>query len=288
MEHVPRRDRVPLRYAADRRSLFVLGALTVLFIVEWSGVARHAGLLAATCVLAFVACVVKHNHVHCSTFTRRRWNAVFGVLLSLLTGHPTTAIITAHNVRHHGHNQSTLDWVRCSVVGFRWNWMNLLAFPFVAVARMRRERASDLRVWRRARPALYRQAVAERVVLYGVMAPLFALDWKATLVCLVGPWLFGQWGIVTINLLQHQGCDPATPWNHSRNVTGRVVNWLLLNNGFHTAHHVWPSVHWSLLPEVHRTSVVPYMRPELEHRSLIAACWHQFVKAPRAAPVGAP
>jgi beta-carotene hydroxylase len=267
---------IPLRYGADWRSLLFLALLAGLFGAQWTGGLRHWLLLLVTAALAFTACVIKHNHVHCPTFTRRGWNAVLGHVLSLLTGHPTTSIITGHNVRHHGHNNTELDWVRCSLVHFRWNWLNLLAFPFVAVARMRREKPSDLRDWRERRPLLYRQAIAERVVLYGAVAALGFCDWGATLRYLAVPWLFGQWGIVTINLLQHQGCDPASAYDHSRNVTGRLLNWLLLNNGFHTAHHLRPALHWSRLPQLHRDVVEPRTASALNHRSMLAAAWRQF------------
>ena len=265
----------PLRHAADGRALLFLALLAGLMAAQWSALSRHWLLWPPTCLLAFIACVVKHNHVHCPTFRGRRWNAALGHALGLLTGHPSTAIITAHNVRHHRHNQSELDWVRCSLVDFRRNWLNLLVFPFLSAAAMRREKPNDLRQWRR-RPALYRQALAERVVLYGALAVLLALDWSATLAYLVGPWLFGQWGIVTINLIQHQGCDAGSEYDHSRNVTGRLLNWLVLNNGFHTAHHLRPALHWSLLPAFHGAAVAPRMRPELAERSLLMASWRRF------------
>src|SRR6266540_5981137 len=163
---------IALRYRADWRSLLFLVLLAGLLGAQWTGCRRHWLLLPPACALAFIACVIKHNHVHCPTFTRRRLNAGLGHVLSLLTGHPTTSIITAHNVRHHRHNNTELDWVRCSLVHFRWNWLNLLVFPLVSVAEMRRHKPSDLRDWRRQRPALYRQAVAERMVLYTAMAAL--------------------------------------------------------------------------------------------------------------------
>ena len=243
---------------------------------QWTGLLRHWLWLLPTCALAFVACVVKHNHIHCRTFRGRGWNAALGVALSVLTGHPSTAIITAHNVRHHRHNNSDVDWVRCSLVSFRWNWLNLIVFPFVSVARMWAEKPNDLAEWRRRRPTLYRQARAERVVLYGLLFTLLLLDGQATVRALVLPWLFGQWGIVTINLLQHQDCDPASPYDHSRNVTGTVVNWFVLNNGFHTAHHLRPSLHWSRLPPFHDRVVAPRITPGLTHRSLLVATWMQF------------
>jgi fatty acid desaturase len=274
--------RLPLRYREDRRSLLFLAALIGLLAAQWTGALRHWTLYVLACVLAFVACVIKHNHNHCRTFRDERWNRGLEQVLGLLTGHPTSAILTAHNTRHHGGNQGPGDWVRVSLVGFRRNWVNLLVFPFVSVAQMRADKPSDLRHWRAARPALYRRAIAERVVLYGTLAALLLVDWRATLVYLGGPWLFGQWAIVTINLLQHQDCDPASEVDHSRNVTGRFVNWLLLNNGYHGAHHLRPALHWSRLPELHRAQVAPRLSPDLDERSLLRASWRQFFAGPSA------
>ena len=85
---------------------------------------------------------------------------------------------------------------------------------------------------------------------------------------------------MTINLLQHQGCDPASAHGHSRNITGRFINWIFLNNGFHTAHHERPALHWSRLAEYHRKNVAPWVGADLNERSLVAAAWRQFF-APR-------
>lgn len=40
--------------------------------------------------------------------------------------------------------------------------------------------------------------------------------------------------IVTLNLLQHDGCDPHSPVNHSRNFVGPILNFLCFNNGART------------------------------------------------------
>lgn len=168
---------IPLRYAEDWRTLAFLALLWGLFFVQWTGLLRHWVLLAATCVLSFVACIVKHNHIHC--------------------------------------------------------------------------------------------------------AVLLVMDWKATLVYFAIPWIFGQWGNVTINLLQHQDCKHDSEFDHSRNITGPFANWLFLNNGFHTAHHLRPALHWSRLPDFHRQTVELHIRPDLNHRSMLACVWNQFFRGTR-------
>jgi fatty acid desaturase len=265
-----------LRHPADIRTLGLLAVLASLFCVQWLGWMRSWPLLAATCVLAFVACIIKHNQIHSRTFTNRICNRAFEHFLGLCTGQPTTAIISIHNERHHSRNHTEHDCVRSSLVGFRWNWLNLLVFPFAAFRAVHRNKSKDLLRWQKDKPHLYRRLLWERTVVVAFVLTLLALDWRSTLIYFGVPWLFAQWGIVTINLLQHQGCDHDSSHNHSRNVTGRAINWLFLNNGFHTAHHLKPSLHWSRLPEFHRQFVEPGIRREFNERSLLVSIWKQF------------
>lgn len=37
-------------------------------------------------------------------------------------------------------------------------------------------------------------------------------------------------------------------WNGARNFVGPVINYLTFNNGYHTIHHMYPTMHWSRLP----------------------------------------
>jgi beta-carotene hydroxylase len=154
--------------------------------------------------------------------------------------------------------------------------MNFVAFFFLSAYDMWRHRPDDLAQWRRTRPRLYRQAVVERTALIAFVAALLAIDWRTTLRVFVGPWLFGQWFLVTINLLQHQDCDAGSSHNHSRNVTGRAVNWFLLNNGYHTAHHNHPGAHWSELPRIH-SQMLPHVDPALNEPSLLLCVWRRFI-----------
>jgi fatty acid desaturase len=282
--HTVRTSRwLPLRCPADRRTLTFLVIFNALLVIQWLGIVRHWLLMAVTCVFAVIALVVKHNHVHCRTFRSARWNSCFELWLSIMSGHPTTGIVTSHNVLHHGHNNTDRDFVRCSLVGSRRNWLNLATFFFQSVSEMFCNKPNDLDAWRHCKPSLYRQAVLERICVYATMAGLLLLHWRATLLYCMVPWLFAQWVLVSINLLQHQDCDFASEFDHSRNVTGKWANYMLLNNGFHTAHHLFPAKHWSLLPQVHEQFVAPHIDPRLNERSLWASVWKRFVLGQRSA-----
>jgi fatty acid desaturase len=269
--------RSPLRYRADLRTLAFLATVNILFVLQWLDIVRGIYWLLPTYILAVVALVVKHNQAHSPTFRRAAWNSAFELWLSVLTAHPTSGIITSHNILHHGRNNTEHDFVRCSLVRYRHNLLNLLVFFFASVAAMYQNKPSDLDEWRQSRPSLYRQAIAERILTYSVLLLLVLLDWRATLKYCAGPWLFAQWVLVTINLLQHQDCDFDSEFDHSRNLTGRILNWLLLNNGYHTAHHMFPSAHWSVLPKIHKRVVSPHVCASLNERSLWLCLWRRFI-----------
>ncbi|CAN5370945.1 fatty acid desaturase [soil metagenome] len=265
----PGRHRPPLglRYAADLRSLALLAALGTCLFLLWTGWLRSGWIFALSLPLAFSACSVAHNHIHLPMFRSRKANSAFSCLLGFFCGQPPCGIIDAHNVRHHGKLGTEADFVRPSVARFRWNWINVATFPLAATVAMYRSKAREPATARR--PS--RQRLAERTLFHGGVTALLLADASATLLYLAVPWLFGQFCIVGINLVQHQGCDPDSHWDHSRNITGAATNWLTLNGGFHTAHHRHPALHWSLLPDFHRRVVVPRTAPELQFRSLASA-----------------
>lgn len=269
--------RSPLRYHADVRTLTFLATFNTLLALQWLNIGRGFAVAIPTYIMAVVALVVKHNHMHSPTFRNRNWNSTFELWLSVLTAHPCSGIVTSHNVLHHGQNNSDQDFVRCSLVRYRSNLLNFLAFFFASVTAMYRNKPADLDQWRGDRPDMYRQAIAERILTYGVLVLLLLFDWRSTVKYCMGPWLFAQWFLVTINLLQHQDCEFRSEINHSRNITGRFANWLLLNNGFHTAHHMFPTAHWSTLRLIHERVIASKVRPDLNERSLFLCIVRRFV-----------
>jgi fatty acid desaturase len=120
------------------------------------------------------------------------------------------------------------------------------------------------------------QNLLEIFVCWGVTVALAIVDWKRALIIVFLPHLFAVWGITTVNYLQHDGCDPDHPVNHSRNFVGKMFNWFTFNNGFHGIHHLHPGLHWSLLPAAHAREIAPTIHPALEQKSLATYLWKTF------------
>lgn len=271
-----------LRYKADWRSLFFVALLVGLFAIQYGGVVRHWVLIPITALLALIVCIIKDNHIHCPTFTSKRWNRIFESILSLSTGQSIAAIIPVHNERHHGQYHSDEDYVRSSLVNFRSNCVNLLLFPFAVVRLVHRNKHRDFERWKSKHPGMLRKLRQEQLLVAGAILLLLLWDWKSTLLYLGIPWVFAHWAIVAVNLLQHQDCEHGSEFDHSRNVTGAPINWFFLNNGFHTAHHIRPGLHWSLLPDYHRRFVEPRMNAGLNDTSLVLSVWKRLFRREKA------
>ncbi|WP_437747825.1 fatty acid desaturase [Sorangium sp. So ce1504] len=270
-----------LRYRADIKTLLFVATYFVLVAVQWVYAPRALWLaiplLATTCVFSFLGAVATHNAVHCPVFRRRWLNRAFQVALTLTYGHPVSAYVPGHNLSHHKYTQSRRDVMRTTKVRYRWNLLNGLFF----MSRVVRDiLPADMRYFKamyRRNPPWFRQMLLESAVFLGAMGALLALDWQKFLLYVLIPHQYAAWGIVTMNYLQHDGCDEDSEHNHSRNFVGRLVNWWTYNNGFHSIHHMEPGLHWSLLPAAHARRVAPFIHPGLDQPSLLAYLFRSFV-----------
>jgi fatty acid desaturase len=271
-----------LRYRADRRTLafvFAWFAFEAAAWMGWSrlGLAARAALVVLLAAHSWLTAVITHNTLHSPVFHSRALNRLFQGVLSLTYGFPVSEYVPGHNLSHHRYLESRRDVMRTSKVRFRWHLLNLLFFFFAVGLDVT---AANLRYAREAkgRSARWnRQRLWETAATWSVKLLLLALDWRRALWLVWLPHLWAVWGITTVNLLQHDGCDADHPANHSRNFTGRAFNWLTFNNGFHGIHHDEPGLHWSLLAGAHAERVRPLLDPRLEERSLAGYLVRTFV-----------
>lgn len=271
-----------LRYRADVRSLaFILGSLGVqavgfVWLPEswWARIAWCA----LACQTSFVCAVIAHNTLHCPMFTSKGANRGVQYLLSLATGDAVSSFVPGHNLGHHTHLQTAKDTMRTSKLRFRWNLLNQLLFMFVVGGALVKHTYRYVWSMRSRRPKWFRQFVSEMVLLVAVYAYLvIAFGFLPFLLYAFIPHSYASWGIIGINFVQHDGCDPEHPVNHSRNFVGRLVNWWTFNNGYHGIHHMHPSLHWSLLPQAHARELSPTIHESLEQRSLIRYCIKAYI-----------
>ena len=261
-----------LRNRADLRTLAFVGSYYVYVAALWLLPARpihlEVPLVLVACALSWICAVITHNTLHCPVFTSRRANKAFQVALSCAYGFPVSEYVPGHNLSHHRHTQKPADLMRTSKMRHGWNVLNLLGFfPRVAFDILF-ENYRYVAMMKQRMPRWYRQLLIEVAFVWGEKLALLAVDFRKALLYIFVPHLFAVWGITTVNLFQHDGCDEDDRYNHSRNFVGRIFNWFTFNNGFHGIHHDHPGLHWSLAAEAHRRELHPFIHPALEQRSL--------------------
>lgn len=276
-----------LRYRADLRTIGFMAVYFGLVAFTWvlpQADFLHGGsfavaipLFIATCFFSFFCAVATHNTVHSPVFEKRTHNRIFQVFLTLTYGHPVSAFVPGHNLSHHKHTQTRRDVMRTSKVRFRWHLLNGLLFLLMVAPSIMKGEGQYFKAMKHRLPAWYRQYQVEFWVLHGLYLALLILDWQKFLFFVFIPHKYAAWGIVTMNMLQHDGADEEHEWNHSRNFVGKLVNWFTFNNGYHTIHHMHPGMHWSLLPAAHAREVAPHIHPNLDQPSLAGYIVTTFV-----------
>jgi len=271
-----------LRYNADLRTLLFVFVYFSLAIYSWITIPSLPWhlvtlLVIANCMMSFFCATIVHNTIHCPMFRFRWMNKAMQVVLSFTYGHPVSAYVPGHNFSHHKYTQSAKDNIRTTKARFRWNLLNQLFFFYLMSGAIL---ASEMRFTKRMfkeRPVWFRQYLFEFIVLNGVRLALLIMNPLLFLLVVFIPHQYAAWGIVGTNYWQHEGCDESHPFNHSRNFTGKLLNWFAFNNGYHGMHHIKPGLHWSLLPEYHERFVVPNIHPNLNQKSLLAYLWKSTI-----------
>jgi len=248
---------------ADRLNVArALAAPVILFSPFWFGP------LSAHLFLTFVAVFfligetnyILHLHVH-RPFATRRW---FNLVLDLCMGAATGMTSSNWRIQHrYGHHQGIDLPFRASHAWEMERFSPLRAISFTTRSIwptfwhpiVESYRKGILRHVRS--PIDYRWAFAEQMLLIAMVLGLFA--WKPLLViAYLLPWYGLIWLISRyVDYLNHYGCDESSenPYEWANNCLSFNFNRGCSNFGYHTAHHLHPSAHWTELPEIHRRIV---------------------------------
>lgn len=257
-----------LKHPSDWRALFIvavyLSLVTSMLLVPE---ARNVVFLVLACQFSFYVQTVTHNVMHAGLFESKALNRGFRFILSFCGLFPVSSVIPSHNlVHHHFDDDGQPDWASPAHARFRWNLLNLLHFPNIIGPIT----FAGINRWAsvKGRANYRKESAQESVFAFGLTGLLLVYDFWGTLFFVMVPQLWGARWFLRVNIIQHDACDMSSEHDHSRNFGGRLLNWLAVNAGYHTAHHNKAGQHWSELPASHARDVAPKMNPGLMEPSL--------------------
>lgn len=187
-----------------------------------------------------------HNHHHLETFRQSVLNRAFEVMMFLQLGMLPYGYTLHHNIGHHAHymdpDSDPNRWQRRdgSAMG---SWEFALRM-FVAMY------PTVVRIGRR-HPAVFRRFLAMAAFSASVLAALFALNPLNALIVFVLPMPLALILQAQATWYQHVGLTTQHSLEASRSCLDPLYNVRTCNLGYHTAHHLRPALHWSLLPSFH-------------------------------------
>ncbi len=198
-----------------------------------------------------------HNHHHRSTFRHPLANRAFEVAMCFQLGMLPYGYTLHHNIGHHRHyldqGRDSNRWRRAdgSVMGaweFAWR-LCVAMYPTV---------------WQigRRHPTVFRKFRRMAALCGAILAVLFLIDPVNAVLVFVLPLPPALLLQAQATYYQHAGLATGDPLRASRSFVARGYNLRTLNLGYHTAHHLRPSLHWSKLPAFHAT-IAPAIPPEL-------------------------
>ena len=266
-----------LRFSSDWRTvLWAFVCFPALGLAPYVEPRLIPWLLPVSLYFGFCAGVFSHNHNHCPTFKSRKLNAFYSAWLSIFYLFPTYVWIPSHNLNHHKYVNKAGD----ATITWRYSkkntWLIASTYYFVSAYWQKPVLDEYVAKAKAGNPALYRQIITQQLTVFGTHASLLTLGWAlrgwkvGTLVYVFGffiPAFFANWSMIFINYIQHVHTDPWSEHNHSRNFVSKLGNFLVFNNGFHTAHHESAGLHWSKLADAH-AKIADQIHPDLNQPSI--------------------
>ena len=270
-----------LRYNADLRSLtFIFITIGLLFYL-WNFGSEMSTLnwvffYSWQLLMAVIISVITHNHQHLSIWTAKPLNVLTDNILTLFYGFPVFVWIPTHNSNHHVHINKEPDYTKTYMASEKNNIITLLSYPALCAAEQLKAIVRYLgQVFTKHRSKFYLH-ILQIVILVSWILAAFVLDWQKALLYVIIPQQVSLFTVLVFNYLQHIHADEESEFNHSRNMTGSVMNFILLNNGLHTVHHNSPGTHWSKLREKHE-KIVHKIDPRLNEENILLYLFRTYI-----------
>jgi fatty acid desaturase len=198
-------------------------------------------------MLVQVSCgAVCHNHHHVNIFTHPWANRLIEVIMYLQTGTSGYSWTLHHNIGHHG------DYLDQKKDPARWQepdgrTMSRVKFDLYNSFMIYPE------IWKvgQRHPVLFARFKRWFWISNVVLLVFFILNPLNTLIIFIIPMIMMLIVLLDNTYQQHSGLGAKDHYLASRNVEHPLYNLTSWNLGYHTAHHLYPGIHWTELPRLH-------------------------------------
>ena len=199
--------------------------------------------------LAFILYSIKHNQIHVTVFHTTFLNRLFDYIVGVFTGTSSNGVYIVHIVNHHKENNKNDDWGSTERVQNDFEVLNFLRYIISTPLIFFRKKRQWLQ--NNSLSVIAKRSTYESWLILLTYILMMIFSFESTILYIILPNILVQLVLVSFNYFQHRNCDPYSRYNHSRNFTGNLLNLLTFNNGYHTAHHLYPSAHWTEYKEIH-------------------------------------
>jgi len=198
-----------------------------------------------------------HHQQHHNIFKQPALNRLFELVLALQSGVSSYAWVLHHNLGHHPHyfNQHSESEQSNTVYPLdesRWTFkngkvMNFFQYGFIGflLAFFRAHKVGF------KYKKIYIKYMIFRAIYYFTIIAGFYFFGMSFFIIFIMPSIIVLFLTISSTYSHHAGLRSDNHYSASNNNTNKIYNFFTCNLGYHTAHHLRPGLHWSLLPAFH-------------------------------------
>lgn len=226
-------------------ALFCLDIYMYIIWISWISLAIYFifSIMTKWCIFPW-----NHHHQHVFTFSKPIFNRLLEIMYWFQTGITWYGWVLHHNLWHHIHYQDqTKDesaWK--SPKGKRYHPLvytiiTTLTSPYRAIKVGNKH------------PKIQRYFIYMFLIHASLVSSIIYIKPLQWIIIFLIPMMIEFLLTIYITYYHHSWLESDDPYKSSYNIISPWYNLLTGNLGYHTAHHLKWSLHWSKLPEFHKT-----------------------------------
>jgi fatty acid desaturase len=189
-----------------------------------------------------------HHHQHVVTFSKPILNRLLEVMYGFQTGITWYGWVLHHNLGHHIHYQ---DQTKDESAWKSPKWKRYHPLVYMVVTTL----TSPYRAYKvgNKHPKIQKYFIYMTLINTVLMMILIYIKPLQGIVIFFIPMIIEFFLTIYITYYHHSWLEDEDPYKSSYNIITPWYNLLTGNLGYHTAHHLKWSLHWSKLPDFHKT-----------------------------------